>query len=48
MHEDEDDGDGDDKIAKTQDDPLSLLILDFGRIEVEKLDHETIGSDDKV
>ena len=48
MDEDEYDGDGDDEIAETHDDPLSLLILDSGRVEVEESDHETTSSDDKV
>ena len=48
MDEDEDDGDGDDEIPKIQDDPLSLPILDYGRVEVKEPDHETTGSDDKV
>ena len=48
MDDDKDDGDGDDKIPETQDDPLSLPILDSGRVEVEEPDHETAGSDDEV
>ena len=34
MDEDQDDGDGDDEIPKTQDDPLSMSILDFSQVEV--------------
>ena len=48
MDDNEDDGNGGDKILGTQDDPLSLLILDFGRVEVEEPDHETTGSNDEV
>ena len=48
MDDNEDDGDGDDEILETQDDPLSFPILDSSRVEVEEPDHETTGSDDKV
>ena len=45
---DDDKDDGDDKILGTQNDRLSLPILDSARVEVEELDHETTGSDDEV
>ena len=48
MDDDEDDGDGGDEIPGTQDDPLSLPILDSSRVEVEEPDHEKTGSDDEV
>ena len=48
MDEDEVNGNGNDKIAETQDDPLSLPILDSSRVEVEEPHHETTGSDDEV
>ena len=48
MDDDEDDGDGGDEIPRTQDDPLSLPILDSGQVKVEEPDHETTSSDDEV
>ena len=45
---DDDEDDGDDEIPGTQDDGLSLPILDSARVEVEEPDHETTRSDDKV
>ena len=48
MDEDEDNGDGNNEIPESQDDPLSLPILDSSRVEVEEPDHETTGSIDKV
>ena len=43
---DDDEDDGDDEIPGTQDDLLSLPILDSARVEVEEPDHETTGSDE--
>ena len=48
MDDDEDDGDGNDEILGTQDDLLSLPILDSTQVKVEEPDHETTSSDDKV
>ena len=48
MDDDKDDGDGGDKIPGTQDDLLSLPILDSSQVKVEEHDHETIGFDDEV
>ena len=45
---DDDKDDGDDKIPRTQDDRLSLHILDSARVKVEEPDHETTSSDDEV
>ena len=45
---DDDEDDGDDKIPGTQDDRLSLPILDSARVEVEEPDHETTRPDDEV
>ena len=45
---DDDEDDGNDKIPGTQDDCLSLSILNSARVEVEEPDHETTSSDDEV
>ena len=42
------DDDGGDEIPGTQDDRLSLPILDSSRVEVEEPDHGTTGCDDEV
>ena len=44
---DDDEDNGGDEILETQDDRLSLPILDSTRVEVEEPDHET-GSNDEV
>ena len=48
MDENEDNGDGNEEIPETQEDPLSLSILDYSRVKVEEPNHETTGSDDEV
>ena len=43
-----DDDDGGDKIPRTQEDRLSLPILDSARVEVEEPEHGETGADGEV
>ena len=43
-----DDDDGGDDIPGTQEDRLSLPILDSARVEVEEPEHGATSSDDEV
>ena len=43
-----DDNDGSDEIPGTQEDHLSLPILDLAQVEVEEPEHGEIGADDEV
>ena len=45
---DDDEDEGDEEIPGTQDDRLSLPILDSARVKVEEPDHGTTRSDDEV
>ena len=45
---DDDEDEGDEEIRGTQEDQLSLPILDSTRVEVEEPDHGTTGFDDEV